>query len=152
MIVEILPATMAHVQELGLHMNVEDREEAEAMGLKAHRALWRSWKSSTLRTAALVDGEVAAIWGVIGSFIGMTGLAWFVTGPKAREVSPLYFAQLYRREVRKMLEIFPRLENRTVDSTYNGAVKMLQIAGFKPGEAYPVGPEGRLYRLFYKEA
>lgn len=149
--IQIIEATMVHVQRLGLTMNREDREEAEAMGLKAHRALWRSWKYSCLRRAAIIDQEVAAIWGVRGTFLGGTGLVWLVTAPRAREVSPHIFARIYRQEVRKMLEIFPRLENR-VDETYKGAVKMLRLSGFQFGDTQARGPSGRIFRLFYKEA
>lgn len=152
MIVEVVPATLSHIQQLGLCMNTEDREEAEALGLKSNRALWRSWKMSIIRKTGLVDGEVAAIWGVIGSFIGYTGLAWFVTGPRARDISPLSFALLYRREMRKMLEVFPRLENRTVDASYEQAVKMLKLAGFSQGTPTQSGLDGRMYYLYYKEA
>lgn len=151
MSIAIVPATMAHVNELARTINVEDRMEAEGMGYKANRLLWRSWKMSCLRSAGLVDGEVAAIWGVMGSFIGLTGVAWLVTGHKARTVPALVFTRIYRQEVRKMLEIFPRLENR-VDATYTSAVKMLRLSGFQLGEPFPMQPSGRLYQLFYKEA
>lgn len=149
--IEILPATTQHVQELGVIMNAEDWLEAEQLGMTPHRALWRSWKMSTLRNAAIVDGEVAAIWGVVGTFMGLTGRIWMVTGPKAREVSSLDFALLYRREVRKMLEIYPRLEN-IVDNNYSMSLRMLAISGFSLGDPVPVGPRQKLYRLFYKEA
>lgn len=147
--IQIIEATLEHVQELGRSMNSEDREEAEAMGLKAHRALWRSWKDSSFRKAALVDGQVVAIWGVVGSFMGLRGRLWMVTGKKAREVSPIYSALLYRAEVRKMLEIFPLLENY-VDNDYERAVKMLEFGGFKFDDPIAVGE--KLFRRFHKEA
>lgn len=149
--IEIISANLSHVQELGRTMNREHILEYEGIGQKSHRALWRSWKRAVIRKTAIVDGEVGAIWGVGGSFIGLIGYPFLVTSPKAREVNPHEFASIYRTEVRKMLELFPILEN-WVDNTYIGAIKLLKLSEFSLDEPIPIGKMKRLYRRFYKVA
>lgn len=149
--IEIVPATLAHVQAMGGFMNAEDRDEIECLGVKAHRALWRGWKNSNFRHSALVDGELAAMWGVAGSMMGDVGTPWLVTAQKAREVSAHEFAKIYRAEARKMLELYPVLVNY-VDNRYTGAVRMLKISGFRLDEPIPLGKFKRLFRRFYLEA
>lgn len=150
-VIEIIPATLAHVQELALKVNAEDAEEAVALGLKPHRALWRGWKNSILRRVALVDGEVSALWGCSGKLMGYVGCPWLVTSRKAREVSPHEFARIYRAEVREMLGLFPKLVN-FVDDRYDAAKKMLRISGFTLDEPAPIGKLKRLFRRFHREA
>lgn len=148
---KILTATLAHVQELGKNMNAEDVAELKALGLKPHRALWRGWKVSTIRKALIVDGEVAAIWGVVGGFMGTTGIAWLLTGPKFRQIPPIRLARLYQNEVRKLLETYQVIEN-LVDCGYIGAVRMLKIAGFSFDDPMPVGKFKSSFMRFYKAA
>lgn len=136
--ISIVTATLAHVQELGHNMNAEDVAELKALGMKPHRALWRSWKASMVRKALIVDGEVAAIWGVVGGLLGVSGVAWLLTGPKVREMSPIRVARLYRNEVRELLENYEVIEN-LVDSRYIGAIRLLKIAGFSFDDPMLVG-------------
>ncbi len=149
--IEIIPATLAHMQEIGRIMNDEDRREIEDAGLKSHRALWRGWKNSLMRYTAIVDGQIAACWGVEGGMMGGVGVPWLVTSRKAREISPHIFARIYRAEVRKMLEMYDTLVNY-VDARYDGAVRMLQVAGFSVDEPKPLYKLRRMYRRFMKEA
>lgn len=149
--IEIVPATLEHVQALGQCMNDEDMQEAVAGGLVPRRALWRGWKQSLIRYAALVDGEIAAMWGVSGSIMGGIGVPWLVTARAARKVSPHEFRKIYVNEVRKMLEIYPVLVNY-VDARYDGAVRMLKISGFNLDEPAPLGKFRRMFRKFMLEA
>lgn len=149
--IEIIPATLLHVQELGRTMNEEHVLEYDGIGLKSHRALWRSWSKSIIRKTAIVDGEVAACWGCHGSFMGLLGRPWLVTSKVARNVNPHEFTRIYRREVREMLLIWPVLEN-FVDNSYIGAVKLLKLSGFSLDEPIPIGKLKRMYRRFYRVA
>ena len=121
------------VTRLGNVMNSEDRAEAEAMGLDARKLLWRSYKKSLIRKTIFVEGKIAAMFGCAGVIMGLVGHPYLVTASAARTVSPLVFARIYRKEARKMLEIFPVLENYA-DSRYHGAIKILKLSGFRVGE------------------
>lgn len=148
---EIVTATLAHVQELGKNMNAEDIAELKALGMKPHRALWRSWKVSMVRKALIVDGEVAAIWGVVGGILGASGAVWLLTGPKLREMQPITVARIYRNEVIELLETYQVIEN-LVDCGYIGAIRMLKIAGFSFDDPMPIGKFKSSFIRFYKAA
>lgn len=148
---EIVTATLAHVQELGKNMNAEDIAELKALGMKPHRALWRSWRVSVVRKAIIVDGEVAAIWGVVGGILGVSGAVWLLTGPKLRKLHPITIARIYRNEVRELLETYQVIEN-LVDCGYIGAVRMLKIAGFSFDAPMPIGKYKSSFMRFYKAA
>lgn len=148
---QILTATLAHVQELGKNMNAEDVAELKALGMKPHKALWRSWRMSMVRRALIVDGEVAAIWGVVGGILGTTGTAWLLTGPKLRQMPSITVARIYRAEVEDLLETYQVIEN-LVDCSYIGAVRMLKIAGFSFDEPVPIGKFKSSFMRFYKAA
>lgn len=146
--VHIVDTTPEHVREIAKSLRPEDRQEIEAFGFPTNKALWRSYKSSILRKTALIDGKVAAIWGVGGTPLGNgEGCPWLMTSPLVEKVSPLRFARVYQEEVLKMLEIFPHLVNY-VDSQYTKAIRLLDIIGFRIGEPEPVGPKGGLFRKF----
>ncbi len=79
--------------------------------------------------------------------MGNTGAPWLLTSPEALKVSPLRFARVYKAEVQKMLKMFPNLVNY-VDSSYNQAVRLLQIVGFDLEDPKPYGKNGGLFRKF----
>lgn len=151
MSVEIVPATEAHARELAGRLRAADRAEIMAAGIRPGRTVLSSWRHAVVRKAALVDGDVAALWGVTGMVLGGVGTPWLLTAPPCEMVSALTFARIYRAEAVSMLGLFGLLENY-VDSTYYGAVRMLVIAGFKLDDPAPFGRFGALFRRFEMRA
>lgn len=145
--IEIIPTERRHLWELAENLRENDEKEIMGFGFSNRRVLWQSYRQSIFSRTALIDGKVAAIWGVGGVLMGDTGRPWLLTSPESLKVSPLRFARIYRREVQKMLKLFPNLEN-FVDSTYNQAVRLLEIVGFKLDEPQPIGKTGAMFRRF----
>lgn len=145
--VEIQESTPAHVQELAENIRPGDRQEIEAYGFPTNKALWRSYKGSILRRTALIDGRVAAMWGVGGVPLGDVGQPYLMTSHLAETVSPLQFARIYQEEVLNMLSVFPKLVN-WCDAGYHKAKRLLDIVGFTIGEPEPIGPKGALFCKF----
>lgn len=145
--ISIVDTTADHVIALKSTMRDADRREAEILGISPERALWRSWKSSLFSKAGLIDGEVAAIWGVRGTPMGIIGTPWLITGKAIEKISPLKFTRIYQKQVDEMINIFPELVNY-VDSSYTKAIRMLENIGFKLEDPVPVGATGALYRRF----
>ena len=146
---EIIPSEAIHVKMLADRIRSEDAREILGIGYTPHRAIMKSFKASLFPTTAFVDGEIAAMWGVVGNPLGNKGMPWLMTTDTVYKVSSLRFARVYHREVKRMLRIFKVLENY-VDSEYNGAVRLLDICGFSLDDPEPYGPNGRLFRRFYK--
>lgn len=88
-------------------------------------------------------------WGTSGSMMGRVGMPWFITGKKAREIPPIIFARMYLSEAKKTLDIFPVLEN-WVDSRYDGAIRLLKLAGFHIDEPKHIGKSTVSFCRFHK--
>lgn len=147
MTLDIVPATEAHARELIRRLRPRDRGEILAAGLRPGVGVMVSWRGAVVRKAALVDGEVAALWGVSGVLLGPVGMPWLLTGTPCEKVSPLRFARIYRAEAHEMLRLFFRLEN-FVDASYTAAVRTLALAGFWLDDPAPYGRRGALFRRF----
>lgn len=148
--VEIVAAEAWHVRELGGNLCPTDKREIEAYGFPTNKALWRSFKGSIMRRSALIDGKVAAVWGTGGVPMSGVGQPWLHISDAANEVSPLRFARIYQDEVYQMLAVFPRLVN-FVDSTYDRALRLLDIIGFRIYPPEPLGNHGALFCKFEME-
>lgn len=127
--VQIVVSNLHHVVELSKTMNQADRDEITSLGMSPKKALFYSYKYSLLRRTALVDGGVAAMWGVFGVPMGVTGQPYLLTSPLVKNLEVKEFVRIYKNEVQQMKKLFPVLENY-VDASYQGAVRMLKIAGF----------------------
>lgn len=146
--VEIRDSTMDDVFELGRSMRQEDKNEAIAQGIDdPTEGLYYSYTHSIYRKTALIDGKVAAMWGVAGDLFGYTGRPYFITGEEVYKISPLQFSRIYRQEAQAMRQFFPVLENY-VDASYKGAVRMLEIAGFDLSGPHFLGPNESLFYKF----
>lgn len=142
---------MRHAKDLSETLREGDKEEARALGHDPKKATFFAFRHGVLRKTALVNGRVAAMWGVCGSFLGLSGQPYLITGNECDNVSPHAFAKIYRKEVLLMQEAFPVLENY-VDYRYEGAIRMLRLAGFRVTGPYPMEPHGMMFLKFRREA
>ena len=126
----VVDSTAAHARELSKSLREKDKLEAFRIGLDPNKAVFQAYKRAVYRKTALVDGKVAAMWGVVGTLLSMQGMPYFLTGTEADKVSPIQFTRLYIKESKEMNKLFPILQN-LVDASYTGAVRLLEIAGFK---------------------
>lgn len=137
---QIVLTDRTHVAALGANLRDGDLSEVQAAGMTGQRALWRSYRAAYYTSTAVVDGEVAAIWGVGGSPMGRIGRPWLLTSPVVERVR-LAFLREARFEVGKMLAIYPEMRG-FVDSRYKGALRLLQALGFDLSSPMPFGPLG----------
>lgn len=140
---------MKHAKDLSETLRENDKQEAIRTGQDPKKAVFFAYRHSLLKRTGLVDGRVAAMWGVGGSFLGI-GQPYLITGTEVENVSSFSFARVYKNEVEIMKSLFPVLENY-VDSRYEGAIRMLKIAGFTLTGPYPMYPHGDLFLKFRLE-
>lgn len=145
--IEIQDMQIQHVYELVRTLRPEDRAECEALGFTPKEAVRRSYMGSVIRKVTLLDDKVAAGWGLWGTVLGQTGNPWLLTSTEV-DRAPLHLASTYRREVKKMLTIYPMLEN-WCDSRYTKSLKLLKLVGFKVEAPAPFGPKGALFCRFH---
>lgn len=147
---EIIIATTEHVRQLSHNLREKDKKEAERLGLEPHKGLFISYRQSLFRKSAVLNGEVIAMWGIAGTVFSSVGQPWLITGHGISKISPIKFARLYKNQVEEMKPYFDILSNY-VDAEYEGAVRMLKIAGFTLSEPFPLGPQKALFRMFSME-
>ena len=146
MIHSVVPCTPEHLFALAANLRAGDAAEIEAGGITPSRALWRSYRTSVIARAGLIDGEVAACWGCGGSPLGRAGQPWLLTGP-ACERARVTFVRVARFETARMLHLFPELRGM-VDARYDRAIRLLEGLGFSIGAARPWGPRGAMFREY----
>jgi len=146
--IEITDSIPLHVAQLKKNLRHEDKMEVLRLGISVEHALWQSYKKSIVRKTALVNNEVAALWGCSGNLVSKEGRVWLLTSPAVRKVSPLKFARRYQQQVYNMLDIFSVLENY-VDASYSNAIRLLEIIGFTVESPQLIGQD--MFRHFYIE-
>ena len=134
---QILPATERHAEYLRDHLRMGDLLEVTCLGVTPAEALRASLAGSIYARTGMVDGRVAAMWGVGGSPLGGIGEPWLLTTP-AVEAIPVRFVRTARDEVGEMLRLFPVLSNY-VSVQYRQACKMLEVIGFRLGDPVRIG-------------
>lgn len=149
---EVIPATFAHLRAMEADMRAADRCEIAGLGVGVKKALWRGFRNSPICRVALIDGNVAAIWGVcigmqVGSLLGSQGMPWLHTTADVEKI-PLSFVKVAKTELAAMIALYPRLESY-VAAEYVQAIKFLRILGFAVDEPAAVGVNGARYSRFH---
>jgi hypothetical protein len=146
-----------HLIDVGalLHgMRAADLAEMHALGqYDAQRLVERSLTNSVLSWAALVDGELAMLFGVAparGALLGDTGVPWAL----GTDLVARHGRSLMRRAdsyIAQMLRVYPRLFN-FVHAENTVAITWLERMKFEVGPAAPHGPHRALFRRFEMHA
>lgn len=138
-IVQIVPATLAHIPPLLPHVRQADIDEFYALDLSTvNEVLTKGINQSTKAWTALFNGQVAAIFGVApGSIIGGIGVPWLV-GSDLLEQQQKAFLRRCKPILNLMLSIYPHLINY-VDQRNHVAKSWLYWLGFTLEEPQPFG-------------
>lgn len=148
--VTLCTSTLEHVKDLYNNFRLKDQLECQRLGFQFDKALFYSFKHALIRRTALIDGRVAAMWGVVGTPLGLCGQPFLLTSPEVYKVSSFQFVKIYKKEVSAMLKIFPILENY-VDAQYPEAVRLLEMTGFTIDRDNPhVTKNGDMFLKFTK--
>ena len=140
--IEVVPATMAQVHAIDLREG--DAREIAALGVGKSEALAATLARSLWADAYLVDGEVAALMGLIlSSLVGGVAMPWLMTGAPV-ERHRRAFLQLTRARTREMLARHGTLVCN-VHADYARSIRWLRWLGFDLGAARPIGPLGALF-------
>lgn len=142
--IETVDATLEHVRALVRNLRAEDRAEIAGLGLNVRHTVHGLYRDSVVRRAALVDGEVGAVWGLQGSLTSDVGFPWLFTTPAVERVRFGYF-RVAITEIGRMLEMKRRLVSR-VASDYERSIRTFRMLGFEIGEPEMLGPYGLSYR------
>ncbi len=128
-VIEIVPATEVHIEELIRNMNDDCIKECQAFGKTPKVAAEEAFQRSDEAYTGLTDGRVGAVFGVVPfALLGSTGRPWMLsTELTAKEW--LYTARASKKFIRHTLRRYERLEN-AVDNRYKLSIKWLKWLGF----------------------
>jgi hypothetical protein len=127
----IIPATHAHCRALVLTLRPEDRAEVDSAGIPARHLVAQLYRGSYRRETAVVDGEVAAVWGMRGSLIGTSVEMWLMTTPAVARL-PIAFFREARRILAEVLETKHVVVSRC-GAEYHAAIRFFRMLGFDIG-------------------
>ena len=148
----IVPATMAHAEELAANMRKADVAEIWAAGRhKPLEALKLSLVVSRDPKAGLVDGRVVCMFGIAApTLMSFTGVPWLL-GSEELARHWRYFLRANIPVVARMREEYDVLANY-VDARNKTAIRWLKWLGFDIKEAQPYGPDGLPFHRFEMKA
>lgn len=138
-----------HIAALVADMREADIDEVTAsVGGDLGRIVRASVDASVGPRTALIDGEVACIFGVapLGGMLGSTGAPWML-GTRLLDRHPGALMRHCRRYVAEMLALYPRLIN-FVDARNVRSIRWLKRLGFTFHPAAPYGVAGLPFHRF----
>jgi hypothetical protein len=138
----IVPCRLSHIREIVRTMRAEDRAEFHMAGLDPKHRLYELHAMTAEPKAAVVDGEVAAVWGDAAAFLAPEGLMWMVTAPAVERV-PLAFFREAKKEIAGVLEHRRSLRS-CIGGPYGRAIRFFTMLGFDVQP--PIVVDGNEYR------
>jgi hypothetical protein len=149
--VDIVRATLDHARELAPRMRRADvLEVAATSGRTPLQALEHALEVSDEVWAALFDGAVACLWGVVplrrSVLRGRVGAAWLLTGDLV-ERHPRAFWRHCRRELAGLFARWDELVN-AMDCRNTPALRWGERLGFRLEDPRAFGVEGLPFRRF----
>jgi hypothetical protein len=147
--IEVVPATLEHAARMAPIMRAEDSTEVLSLGFSNYDALRHSIEGSFLAEAAIVDGEVGAMWGACAqAYAGNKAFMWMLgTDHVPRNVKALLRGS--RSFVAHVHQFYPVLEC-LVDMRYEKACRWIAWMGFKQLGVAPMN--GVPFALCQREA
>ena len=146
----IRDSVVTDIYALADRLRDEDLSEITGLLAKSPReALRTSYRHAILRRTALIDGEIAAMWGLGGAMLSDNGTPWLMTSKLVERV-PVTFVKTARAQLGEML-CHRRFLSNYVLATYRGACRLLEVLGFVLDPAVPMGPQGLPFRRFWIE-
>lgn len=146
---EIRDSVVEDVYLLADRLRPEDEAEITGLGLSPRAALRASYRHAILRKTALVDGEIAAMWGLGGVMLSDAGTPWLMTTILVERV-PITFLKVGKAELAQMFEHRRFLSNYVLAS-YKRACRFLEVLGFVLDPPIPLGPRSLPFRRFWLE-
>lgn len=137
----IVPATLAHIRALLPRLR---RRDVEGAVKKPRHLLNELYRGSVDCRAAIIDGQVMAVWGLFGSLVSSEAHPWIFAAAETERM-PHTFYRLARVEIARMLETRTRLVAMCKDD-YLHSVRFWSMLGFTVGE-----PVANGYRHIVKE-
>ena len=128
-IVEIKPTDPLHLREMADFMQSNSMEMASRLGISPLKALWHNYRKSLICRSVFIDGHLCAIFGLMGAVFCDTANPWICMTPEV-EKYPMRVAFAFKRELNKMANMFPILEDY-IEESRDKEIKFMELMDFK---------------------
>lgn len=130
MLITIVPSEPSHLSLLSDNIREKDKKECIRLGCQPLHAITQCFKQAVLRSTVLVDGEVAAVFGITGSLFSSQNTLYLITSEVVKKISHITFVRICLQELEKFMMICEKLICY-VDVEYKEAIKLLELVGFE---------------------
>jgi hypothetical protein len=140
---EIVPATLEHMRVMARIMREADRAEVEGVGQVPRHLLNLLYRNSTHRHAALVDGDLAVVWGVTGAVLDDEGMAWLFSAPAIERIPISFF-----KEAKTWLCDIMKKKRKIWSSVavfHHQSIRFYTMLGFKLTHPVECGPRKMMF-------
>ena len=122
---EVVDAKPYHCGRMVRLLRREHRLLLEHRAVAIHRELAATFQHSCLRRAWLIDGELAALGGVLGSILSSRAYVWLAVSEKARRY-PIAMCKEAERQLQALEDVYPEIHANVVPDD----AAALRFAGF----------------------
>jgi hypothetical protein len=153
---QIIEAKPWHCGQMVHLLAVEKQCVIARLGMpEAHRQMRQCFDGAVQRRAWLIDGEIAALGGIIGSPLSLHGYLWLAVSNRARKY-PLSFIKEMRRQLDAATASFRQLSATLVSNESDDVWRDMRFAaafGFKASaDQIDVGRDAMTVRYDLREA
>lgn len=118
-----------HLKIMATAMLPENKDIAYRAKTNPLKALWYNYRNSIICKSVFVNGNLCAIFGIAGVILGEIGRPWICMTPETQD-HPFRVAFRFRRELKKMLDMFPILEDY-IEETNKKGIRFLELMDFQ---------------------
>ena len=140
----IVPCERYHIADIAKNVRDGERGEAAAWYCDPYDAAVLQWSRSFQSYAGIIDGKVAAAWGVIGNLLDRELSAWLLTSDAFTQVQSIGLVRLVRRELRRIAN--GRVVKGACPDFYPNGLRFLRLIGFKIVDDL-TAPNGEIFRV-----
>lgn len=145
----IRESEVGDIYALAKNLRDGDRLEIASLGKEPKAALRNCYRNAILRRTVVVDGEIAAMWGLCGTMLSDYGEPFLLTTPAIERI-PVSFLREGRREIARMLRLRRVLVVRCA-AAYTQACRFLECLGFVRDCSAHLGVNGELFHEYRME-
>lgn len=127
--IKIVPCRLEELRLIWRRLRHEEIIELRAAKLHVRHAMFQLWYQSIQPRAAMIDGQVAAVWGDAAPPLAAEGQAWLFTSDLI-ERAPIGFTKAVKKEIARMLVGRQQLRS-SVHRSCERAIRFYQMLGFE---------------------
>ena len=128
-IITITDTAPFHLRIMSDAMQENSAKMAQRVGYSPLKALWANYRQSLICKSVFINGNLCAIFGVVGMMLGESGAPWIALTPEVEQY-PMRVAFRFKKELEEMLKLFPVLEDY-IEEENTAAIRFMSLMGFR---------------------